>query len=122
MMTSPNDYVEALEFAFVDLLRQTAEKLSKTDVERIAALLEQASINGNYEATFILGLYFDPDGCFFPEFDEEISHKSFTKAKAHYETAYAQAIKASSPRSEAFANYLSNMLNSKGDSPESNGQ
>jgi hypothetical protein len=114
MMSTSNNYVEALEFAFVDLLRQVAMNLSMADLKKITSLLEQASANGNYEATFILGLYFDPGGCFFPEFDERVSQKSFAKAKALYEKAYVQATSACSPRSEAFSDYLSNMLNSNG--------
>ena len=106
------NYLEELEFVFVDLVRHAAKDLSAADVKTIVPLLQQASLNGNYEAALVLGIYFDPDGCLFPSEIVGADEKSFVRAKENYERAYALAVNSSSPRSKNMVDYVSQILDS----------
>lgn len=90
-------YVRELEFAFLDLLQHCAKDLSAVDISNVLPILRKAVENGNFEAAFILGLYYDPNGTFFSA-EANSDQRSEECAIKLYREAYDLATSSTSER------------------------
>ena len=58
------EYLRRLEFAFVDFLLHASDDLQGNDFEKLIPILERCA-EKNFAASFLLSLYWDPNGVVF---------------------------------------------------------
>lgn len=59
-----SEYTRRLEFLFVDLLKHASDNLSKDDLTSAIPILEKCA-ETNFSASYLLALYWDPNGLIF---------------------------------------------------------
>lgn len=64
LLMDNSEYIRRLEFLFVDLLEHTSNNLSTNDLTSAIPILEKCAEN-NFSASYLLALYWDPNGLVF---------------------------------------------------------
>jgi len=85
------DYSRELEFAFADLVNRCSKSFSSDDLDTLIPLLNYSAEKGNFEASLILAIYFDPDGCLFQNLEKHQSKKSREISLDFYRRTYQLA-------------------------------
>lgn len=102
--------VEKMGEVFCNLINHCSNDLSTTDVENILPILHFLEVEKNYEASFLLANYFDPDGCIFNPEKERDSKQNYESAMIHYAKTVQLTQNLNSDRERALFELCSEIL------------